>query len=233
MRKLAIMQPYFFPYLGYWQLIKSVDKFVIFDDVNYIMRGWVNRNQILVDGHAHQITMPLQQASQNRLISEIMVDSSPGWRTKLLKTIRQNYQRSHHFFEVFEVLERLILLKTPSLSVLLGQQLQTLSKLMGIETSFITSSSYRNSDLSGTQRIIDICKREGTLIYINAPGGRHLYKQDEFSASGIELRFLSMRPISYPQKAPNFFPNLSIIDMLMSIGFTGAADYLDQYDLES
>ncbi|MDR6194877.1 WbqC family protein [Siphonobacter sp. SORGH_AS_0500] len=98
---LAIMQPYLFPYIGYFQLLNAVDKFVIYDDVAFINRGWINRNSILNNGKAQLFTVPLKEASQNKLIHEISIDTDQKWRDKLLKTIQQNYKKAPHFAAVF------------------------------------------------------------------------------------------------------------------------------------
>ncbi|WP_411877831.1 WbqC family protein [Polaromonas sp. YR568] len=231
MGSLAIMQPYFFPYLGYWQLIKAVDKFVVYNDVNYITRGWVNRNRILVNGQAHYITVPLKHASQNRLICEIELDTTSAWREKLLKTISLSYRKSPHFLDVFPVIEGLIRQPATTLSEYLGFQLRTLAGHMGITTTFGASEQYGNRDISGTDRILNICKLEGALTYVNAPGGRQLYDPAVFSGHGIKLRFLNTRPLAYAQRAEAFTPHLSIIDLLMENGFSKVSAYLDEFDL--
>ena len=231
MRKLAIMQPYFFPYLGYWQLIKAVDKFVIFDDVNYIMRGWVNRNQIRVQGETRYITVPLKDASQNRLISDINLHPDITWRGKLNKTIELNYKKSPFFSSVFPVLEKIITFPSESLTGYLCHQLQTLAEQLAIGTEFVHSEAYANKVLSGSERILDICKRENASTYINAPGGKSLYDPTIFASQGIELRFLKMRSIAYPQRGSTFLANLSIMDVLMENGFERTRDYLLEFDL--
>lgn len=231
MRSLAIMQPYFFPYLGYWQLIKAVDKFVIYDDVNYITRGWVNRNCIRINGEAHYITVPLKDASQNRRISDIELHPAITWRNKLTKTIALNYKKAPFFGSVFPVLEELITFPTNSLSSYLSHQLESLVLRMGISTLLSHSAVYGNQDLSGTDRILDICGRENASTYVNATGGKDLYDPTLFARRDIQLRFLKMRPISYSQRSQSFLPNLSIIDVLMENGFAGTSDYLLQFDL--
>lgn len=231
MKRIAIMQPYFFPYLGYWQLINAVDKFVIYDDVNYITRGWVNRNKILVNGQAHYITVPVKNASQNRLITEIELHPESAWRLKLNKTISLNYKKSPFFSSVYPVLEKIIAFPSENLTGYLSHQLQTLATQMAIDTEFVHSDAYANNVLSGSARILDICKRENASTYINAPGGKSLYDPTIFASQGIELRFLKMRAIAYPQRGAIFLPNLSIVDVLMENGFERIRDYLLEFDL--
>jgi hypothetical protein len=216
--RLAVMQPYFFPYLGYWQLIRSVDRFVIFDDVNYKVRGWINRNRILVNSEPTYVTVPLSQASQNKLISQISLDPSP-WRGKLLRTIEGAYSSAPCFQEVFPLIESLVQHEADNLSAYLAFQLQALSMSLGLTAQFVLSSRrYADSGLSGQARVIDICKQEGATQYWNLPGGRDLYDAVRFADAGIDLRFISSGDQPYPQRGPGYVPGLSVIDMLMELG---------------
>jgi len=231
--KLAIMQPYFFPYIGYWQLIHAVDRFVIYDDVNYIIRGWVNRNRILINGEPSYITLPLQQASQNRRICDIFLQPSSIWRDKLVKMVENTYRKALYFSEVFPVIERVVRYKTDNLSDYLAHQLQTLAAFMDIKTQFIvTSRCYGNNDFSGQKRILDICKREGASTYINPQGGQALYDRDTFAQNGLDLKFLIPSNIKYKQFGPLHVPWLSIIDVLMFNGIEGTKKLLVSYSVE-
>lgn len=232
--KLAIMQPYFFPYIGYWQLIHAVNRFVIYDDVHYIIRGWVNHNRILINGEPSYITVPLQRASQNSRICDISLQPLPIWRDKLVKSVETTYRKSPCFVETFPVIERAIRHETGNLSDYLVHQLRTLSAFMGIQTEFVlTSRCYGNNNLSGQERVLDICKREGATTYINPQGGRTLYERECFANAGIDLRFIVMRPMPYKQRAAGFVPYLSIIDILMELGKDQVKLYLDSFDLIS
>lgn len=227
MTKLAIMQPYFFPYLGYWQLMNAVDRFVIYDDVHYIKGGWINRNRILVHGAANFITMPLRGASSFRRICDIALVSAPRWRTDMLKTLDMAYRKSPCFAEVFPVIEKLITFETDRLAEILAHQLQTLARFMGLSTEFVVSSRrYGNDHLKGAARVLDICRTEGAQTYINAEGGQALYDARSFAAAGVELRFLRMRAQPYPQRSSAFVPGLSIIDVLMALGPHGMNEQL-------
>ena len=232
MKTIAIMQPYFFPYIGYWQLINAVDRFVIYDDVNYIVRGWVNRNRILINGCPTYISVPLQQASQNKKICEIDLQPSLNWRAKLVKMIEITYRKMPHFDEVFPTIEELILYETDNLSDYLANQLQTLSTFMGINTEFVVSSRcYRNNKFIGQERILDICKREKATAYINPKRGLTLYNYEAFQSAGIDLRLISMRSLNYRQRTTGFIPYLSIIDALMEVGPIRIKHHLESYDL--
>lgn len=230
--KLAIMQPYFFPYIGYWQLINAVDRFVIYDDVNYIKGGWINRNRLLINGEPRYITVPLEQSSSHKLICDIVMRKSPLWRNKLVRMIEITYRKAPCFDEVFPVVEKLIRHQTDSLSDYLSNQLQTLSSFMGIDTRFVLSSRcYNNKEFTRQERILDICKHEAATVYVNLQGGRALYDTESFRNSGMDLRFMVTRPIPYKQRAEGFVPSLSIIDVLMENGPSEIKCHLDAFDL--
>ena len=224
-RRLAIMQPYFFPYLGYFQLMAAVDAFVIFDDVNFINRGWINRNRINLNGAAHLVTVPLQQASQNRLICEIDVSADGVWRTRLLRTIQQAYARASQFRRVFPLIESIVAHPSQNLADYLRHSLVTLRDHLGLETAIVdTSRQYDNAQFKGEARIIDICRREQAARYVNAIGGTSLYDRGTFHTSGIELSFLAPQIEPYPQLPhAGFVAGLSLIDVLMNTSAEQAA----------
>jgi len=232
--KLAIMQPYFFPYIGYWQLIHAVDRFVIYDDVNYIKGGWINRNRILINGEPIYITVPLYRSSPFKRICDISSQPSLVWRDKLVRMVETTYAKASCFGDVFPVVERLIRYEANNLSDYLRHQLQTLAAFMGINTEFVvTSRHYKNDHLSGQARILDICKRERATHYINPQGGKTLYDTETFLNAGIDLRFIVMHPLPYKQRAAGFVPYLSIIDALLEIGPVELKQHLDAFDLIS
>lgn len=232
MKTIAIMQPYFFPYIGYWQMIQAVDRFVIYDDVNYIKGGWINRNRLLINGEPSYITVPLHQSSPYKRICDTALHHSAVWRYKMIKSVENTYRKALYFEEVFPIVDKLILYETEKLSNYLAYQLQTLSAFMGIDTEFVmTSRCYENNELSGQERVLDICKREGADIYINAQSGQTLYDTETFRSFGINLRFLIMRPLPYKQRAAEFVPYLSIIDALMEVGPTEIKHHLHAFEL--
>jgi hypothetical protein len=230
--KLAIMQPYFCPYLGYWQLLNAADRFVIYDDVNYIKRGWINRNRILINGEPRYLTVPISDASQNKRICDLKIDDSGNWRGKLVKSIEGAYKKSPWFTEVFPVLEDIIGCDEHGLADYLRYQLFRLAEFLCIDTVVVdTSRSYTNSGLAGQARIIDICRRENADVYLNPEGGVALYDGNAFREAGISLRFIKMRPIEYAQRSAAFVPNLSIVDVLMAIGPAEVRNLLAEFSL--
>lgn len=213
--KLAIMQPYLFPYIGYFQLINAVDKFVILDDVNFIMKGWINRNRILVNGKEHLFSVPLKKASQNKAIYSIEL-AEGNWREKFLKTIDMSYRKAPFFRDCYNLLDELIKLPNNNLSQWLTYQIRNICNYLEIKTTIAGSSSvYCNNQLKGQTRIIDICRQENAETYFNAIGGRALYQEGDFKKQNIGLHFINTLEIRYKQFDNEFISFLSIIDMMM------------------
>jgi hypothetical protein len=230
--KIAIMQPYFFPYIGYFQLIASVDKFVLFDDVNYINKGWINRNNILVEGKPVLITLPLNKASQNKKIHEIETTADRKVVEKLLKTIFMNYRKAPYFDSVFLIIQQIFETTQSSIAEFNLIQLKSICSYLEIPTQIVYSSRlYSNTHLKGEERIIDICLQELAEVYINPIGGIDLYHRDMFEKNGIQLSFIKPLSTEYNQFQHQFVPWLSIIDVLMFNSVTQSKEILKQYQL--
>lgn len=214
---LAVMQPYFLPHPGYFQLLAAADRFVVFDDVAFITRGWINRNRILLNGREHRFTIPLQRASQNRLIREIELVADRPWRDDLLKTFRQAYRRASHFEEFFPVLRAIVHCEERNLAAYLLHSLRRISDYVGLRAEIIpTSSVYQNAELKGEERILDICRQEEAETYLNAIGGTELYTARKFAERGIELRFV--KPFSLgDNEAERVSETFSIVHALMHV----------------
>jgi len=209
-----------------------VDRFVIYDDVNYIKRGWINRNRILINKEPRYLIVPVSEASQNKKICDLTLDDSTNWRGKVLKSIESAYRKSQWFDEVFPVLQGIVLCEERGLADYLRCQLVRLAEFLDIDTVLIESSrSYANADLHGQARILDICRREKSDIYVNAMGGFALYDSMAFGEAGIALQFLRMNPKEYEQRAATFVPNLSILDVLMGMGRAGTRSLLADFSL--
>jgi hypothetical protein len=232
--RLAIMQPYIFPYIGYYQLIKAVDKIVMYDDVSFIKQGWINRNRILLNDRDFTFTVPLKDVSSNKLIKDTLIDSTKysAWTKKLLATISQAYRRAPYFEEVYNLIESIVNSNNINISELAVHSLKVTSNYIGIETDIIHSSViYNNQHLKGKERIIDICKQEKAEVYINAVGGQELYSKEEFKRNGIILKFISSKPILYKQYGNEFMPWLSIIDLMMFNKVEEVRDLVDSFEL--
>lgn len=189
--KVAVMQPYFLPYLGYWQLFAAVDRFVLLDDVNYIVRGWVNRNRIWVGGKEQWMTIPLSNASQNRLISETLIVEGNEWKQKLMRTVQGAYAKAPCFAEGRDWLAEILDTEERNLASFLARSIRIIATRLGLGTSVERSSSLPGeTGLRAEARIIELCKMVGAGDYYNLPGGRDLYAASSFSREGLDLRFL-------------------------------------------
>ena len=239
---LAIMQPYFLPYLGYMQLMSAVDTFVLYDDVAFINRGWINRNRLLINGQEHLFTVPLRDASQNKRINEVHLADDAKWRGKLLKTIEQGYRKAPQYGTVMPLTEKIINFATDSIAELVRASLVELNQYMNLTTRLVASSSvYGNAHLKAQERILAICEQEGATRYINPVGGQELYDRAKFAAAGIELKFIQANRVDYPQYNPNrtggpagqneFVPWLSILDVLMFNDVATVRSMLGAYEL--
>lgn len=231
--KLGIMQPYFLPYLGYWQLMNAVDTYIVYDDVNYIKRGRINRNNILINGESKTINLILKEASQNKHINEIFIDNNEVQKRKLLSKIQMAYSKAPYFSEVFPMVEQIFLQHEENLAKYLYNTFQIIAGYLNIQTKIILSSSLnKDCSLKGKYKIVSICKLLGADEYYNSVGGMELYDKDEFAANGIKLSFLKMNDdIVYKQFNNEFVPYLSIIDVMMFNSQQECQEMLKRYTL--
>ncbi len=233
--KLGIMQPYFFPYIGYFQLINAVDLFVVYDDLQYISRGWINRNRILVNGKSSYITLPIRSASHLTSIKDSCFNGNfAKEKNSILRRIEGAYRKAPHFSETFELIEKCFQCPDPKVSAFVSQTIKQCCQHLGISTPLnITPSLQINADLRGQDRAIAITKHLGSDHYLNPVGGMEIYSGKEFQRHGIELSFVRTNEFSYKQFGGEFVPNLSIIDVLMFNDRDTIRDYLSRYTLIS
>lgn len=219
--KLAIMQPYLFPYAGYFSLVGQVDKFVFYDDVNFIKAGWINRNRLLISGDIRYFTVPLSGASPNIKINEVKVQPRATWERKLLTSIEQSYSKAPNFRATFDLIQEILGVGDfVNIGQLAKRSVRICADRIGVSTEFVESSTiYENQHLSATDRLIDICLREQANIYVNQPGGRSLYSAKEFSVRGVSLEFNDAPLKHYKQFSGDFAPGLSVLDMMMFNSF--------------
>ena len=233
--KLGIMQPYIFPYIGYFQLLNAVDRFVVYDDVTFIKQGWINRNKILLNGAEHVFTVPLKNASSFITIGKTEINNVlySNWANKFLKTIGQAYSKAPHFHKVFELLNSVMNGKHDIISELATSSIVATCNYLGVEAEFVeTATGYANGELKAKDRVIDICKKEKADIYINPIGGRELYSRDDFEKSGLLLNFIRSKNITYRQLGNEFVPWLSVIDVMMFNAPEVISGFLNEYELE-
>jgi hypothetical protein len=230
--KLGIMQPYLFPYIGYFQLINSVNKFIIYDDVQWIKGGWINRNRILVNNQNKLITLSVKKRSSLDKISEFEIDDNPKNRVTFLNQIKSAYKKAPFFQQIFPLIEEIINYKEKNLSKLIINSLQKINSYLEIKTSiYVSSSIKKNNHLKSQDRIINICKTIKADSYINPIGGVSLYNKEAFLLNGINLFFLKTGKIKYQQFNKEFIPNLSIIDVMMFNSKETVSKMLNEFNL--
>lgn len=215
--RMAIMQPYLFPYSGYFQLINSVDYFVFYDDVNYITRGWINRNRILLAGEEHLFSVPLSKASQNLRINEVRVNIDEHWLKKFSRTIQCAYSKAPNYARVFEVVMNVVCQQHHSVADLSISSIQAVCRYLDLPFKANRSShcSPHSIDMERAERLVTITRETGFDTYVNSEGGKHLYEKSQFASDGVDLLFCCGESVPYLQFGHIFRPGLSIIDMLM------------------
>lgn len=228
---IAIMQPYLFPYLGYFQLIMASDTFVLFDDVNYIKKGFINRNNILLNGSAYRFTVPVQNVSQNKKINEHYYSDDTD---NLLKTFNIAYAKAPNYMDIYPIIERALKGTERKVSSVCFNAINDILDYLGIEKKIVLSSDIDyDRSASATDKLIEITKAMGDNSYINAIGGQNLYDFDYFQSKDITLSFIKMGAIEYSQEGKHveFIPNLSIIDALMWSSPENVLEMLGKYTL--
>lgn len=215
--KVAIMQPYFLPYIGYYQLMNAVDEFVVYDNIEFTKKGWINRNRILVNGNDAYITLPLKKDSDYLDIKDrSLADTWEVDRKKLLNKINEAYRKAPYYDVASEVITTCILFEEKNLFYFIYHSLEVVKHYLGITTPLSVSSSIpANHELKSEKRVIEICKAKKATGYLNPIGGVELYDKEEFKNAGIELNFLKSKTISYKQYDNEFVPWLSMIDLMM------------------
>lgn len=230
--RIAIMQPYFMPYMAYFQLIQSVDKLVLLDDVAYINGGWINRNKVLVGNDHKWITLPLIGATQNRFICDIQISPEKIWRKKAANTIMHAYCRSKYYIEVMPLFKKWMDEKNLDLTEFLYITIIDLCKIMKINTEILlTSRVFPKGKLNGEDRIIDICKSTNADTYVNLYGGKELYSSEKFNKEGIKLFFIQPNLDDILPSTIIANNKLSILHILMELGAVKTSDISKKYSL--
>jgi hypothetical protein len=252
--KLAVMQPYFFPYIGYFQCIHAADKYILYENLDYITEGWMHRNRILVkNSKPVYINARINGKSSSKKISEIALDQSPQWKKKLLHSVMLNYRGSHYFEEVYPLVETLVNGNQQFLFEYNAAIIKGISRFLDIETEIISDNSgylaleerlekmdekdyalfpqLTTRPVKKVARVLEMCAAEKATVFLNAIGGRELYLKDEFKNYGIDLFFIKTGAITYPQFSREFYPHLSVIDALMHKGKEGTKELLNDYEL--
>lgn len=226
------MQPYFFPYIGYFQIINIVDKFVIYDDVNYIKNGWINRNKLIISNKSRYVTVPVTNASTNHLINETKIVDYKRFKNKFFKKLKFNYNKAPYYDKIIDLLHKIF---NDSFSYIYKFNIRSLQKIirfLGINTELIISSdTFNNQILESQNRVINICKETNANKYYNLIGGKGLYDKNSFLKENIELYFIRPKNIYYEQFDEKFISHLSIIDILMFNDKEKVSEMLNQFKL--
>jgi len=229
--KVAIMQPYLFPYIGYFQLIKAVDKFVIYDNIEFTKKGWINRNRILVNGKDDYFTLPLKKDSDFLHVNQkVVAETYQKDATKIVAKISELYKKAPQFESVFPMVKSVFMSNMDNLFDFIFYSVKLVNEYLGIKTELIISSQLNiEHNLKGENKVLAICKALNANYYLNSIGGIGLYSKETFRQNELQLHFLKSNPIDYPQFTNEFVPWLSIIDVLMFNSKEKVIDFLDNY----
>ena len=249
------MQPYFFPYLAYYQAISAVNKYILYDNLTYIKERYMHRNRYLVvNGKPTFFTVSIKHKSSNTLINQIELSIKPAWRTRIRQSIYLNYKHAPYFNDFFPVIDNVLNTDTNLLTNLNARSIIDVSRYLEISTDIVTDvADYQvlEEKLANREehlvnlfpyiklkpmerkviRVIEICRRENADIFINAIGGQTLYSKDDFAFHNIALFFIKSDDTTYTQRSPIFYPNLSIIDVVMNCGKEKTMELLRKYTL--
>ena len=234
--KIALMQPYFFPYIGYFQLIKSVDEFVIFDNAQYVRRGWMNRNRILNE-HKESIfiTVPVCKAQRETKIKDILINNDVNWKEKILNQCLY-YQNAPNYSVVRQMLEESFAESETNLSEFNTRLIKMICSYLGIETKIMLfSEAFPHIDNAeeADEWGMHLSMESNATTYINRIGGKDFYDQQKYIDQGIDIKFIQSILTPYNQFDKSFVPGLSIIDILMFNDLSSISKMLDQYELIS
>jgi len=232
-KRVAIMQPYFLPYVGYFHLINSADEFVIYDNIQYTKKGWINRNRILVNGNDKILTLPLKKDSDYLDVKDrFLADSWDIEKIKMLNQIKAAYRKAPYYDKVLPIISSIFELPNTNLFEFILGSLHLLNSYLRIDTKITTSSDVNiDHTLKGRDKVVAICKKLNASTYINAIGGQELYDVQDFRNENLDLKFVKSPPLNYKQYNNEFVPWLSILDVLMFNKRQDVTNYLNKYTL--
>lgn len=215
MKTVAIMQPYFLPYIGYFQLMAAVDVFIVYDNIKYTKKGWINRNRMLQNGKDAMFSLPLKSGSDSLDVCERELATDFN-RDKLLNQFKGAYRRAPYFERTFPLVEQIVRYEDMNLFRFLYNSIVKTCEHLGITTRIIVSSEIAiDHQLKNQDKVLALCEAVGASTYLNTIGGMALYAKEDFLSNGIELKFIRPTPFEYPQFDGQFVPWLSIIDVMM------------------
>ncbi len=213
--KVAIMQPYFLPYIGYFQLIAEADVFVVYDNIKYTKKGWINRNRMLLNGADEMFSLPLKKDSDSLDVvgRELAADFN---RDKLLNQFKGAYAHAPYLAQTFPLIERIVRYEECNLFRYIHHAIVKVCEHLGLTTEIRVSSDIAiDHELKGQDKVIALCDALGANGYVNPIGGVALYSKEAFKSRGIDLKFIQAKPFEYRQFDNAFVPWLSIVDVMM------------------
>lgn len=231
--KVAIMQPYFFPYIGYWQLINAVDTFVIYDNIQFSKKGWFHRNNILMNCKKTMFTIPLKKDTDYLdVIDRYLSDDSEKHINKIVAQIKNNYRKTPYYNDIFPLIETVFLYQEKNLFSYIFHSIKIICDYLDIDTNIVKSSTIDiDHNLRSQNKVIAINKSLHSTTYINPIGGTELYNKESFKKENIELQFLESEVPMYKQFNDEFLPYLSIIDVMMFNSKKEVKKMLEKYML--
>lgn len=231
--KVAIMQPYFLPYIGYFQLVNAVDTFVIYDNIEFTKKGWIHRNRLLVNGSDDYLTLPLKKDSDFLPVNQrVLATTFASDKIKMLRKIKELYIKAPQFKVIYPMFETIVNSNESNLFHFIFNALQVINDYLEIKTKIIISSSVPvNHELKSQEKVLAICKALEADSYLNAIGGLDLYSKEMFETNGIKLNFIKSNSIVYQQFDNEFVPWLSILDVLFFNTKEKAQEYLQHYTI--
>lgn len=233
MKKVAIMQPYFLPYIGYFQLIDAVDEFVVYDNIQFSKKGWFHRNRFLQNGKDDYFTLPLKKDSDYLDVNQrFLSESWPVEKEKILRKIKENYRKAPFFESAFARIEEIFYFENDNLFDFTLNSLKSICGLLDIKTPIVVSSTLNiDHALKAQSKVMALCKAAEGTHYINPIGGLELYSRQDFENEKLDLSFIKSRPIAYPQFSNTFVPWLSILDLMMFNSTDQIKTWLRDFDV--
>lgn len=227
------MQPYFLPYIGYFQLIKGVDEFIIYDNIQYSRKGWIQRNRMLENGKDVFISLSLKKDSDYLDVRDRKLSAQwPQDKKRLLRRISANYRRAPFYSDIFPLIENIFNYENDNLFEFIFNSVKEICNLLDINTKITISSTLDiDHSLRSQEKVIALVKNVQGQIYLNPIGGLELYNNQDFIDSNIKLEFHKAKPISYTQFKNEFIPWLSILDILMFNPVSQVKEWLEAYEI--
>ena len=234
--KLAVMPPYFFPYIGYFQLLHAVDLWIMYDNIEFTKGKYHNRNFLVFNGKREVFTVNLKKTSDFAMIGdrEISLEYRQKTCNKILSRIQQNYRKAPYFNEVFPWVKDVFEFPDNNLFNFADHSVKKVAEYLGIKTEIITSSSIDiDHSLRNKYRLFEFCKHFNIQYYLNPEGGVSLYNKEEFAQKGIDLHFHYAHQPEYHQiHSEKFEPYLSIIDIMMHCSVSEIQEILNDYHID-